>query len=128
MNAEYTSLGNLECEKLSKEFGKLQTDEVIITNERFEHIKERHGIDVSLFEEYASIAVTKPDIVLKDTMHDNTVFMVKKLPETNLNVVVRLALNTDTVGLKNSVMTFYRIREKNLKKLEKKHKLLYKSE
>lgn len=41
--------------------------------------------------------------------------MVKKLPDTNLNVVVRVVLETDEIGWKNSVMTFYRIREKNLK-------------
>jgi len=46
--------------------------------------------------------------------------MVKKLPDTNLNVVVRVVLETDEIGWKNSVMTFYRIREKNLKKLIKK--------
>ena len=51
--------------------------------------------------------------------------MVKRLPETNLNVVVRLALETDEKGLKNSVMTFYRIRNSNLKKLRKKNKILY---
>ena len=125
---EYTLLGNLSSEYLSGEFGELQTTEIIITAERFEHIKERHIVDVPLFEEYAKSAVTKPDIVLKDAEHEGTVFMVKKLPDTNLNVVVRLALSTDTQGFKNSVMTFYRIREKNLKKLEIKHKVLYKNE
>lgn len=126
--AEYTLLGSLNSEYLSAEFGELQTNEIIITNERLEHIKERHNADVPLFEKYAAIAVTKPDVVLKDTEHNGTVFMVKKITDTNLNVVVRLALNTDKQGFKNSVMTFYRIREKNLKKLESRHKVLYKSE
>lgn len=125
---EYTLLGNLNSEYFSGEFGELQTSEIIVTAERLEHIRERHIADISLFEEYASSAVTKPDIVLKDMEHIGTVFMVKKLPDTNLNVVVRLALSTDTEGFKNSVMTFYRIREKNLKKLEIRHKVLYKNE
>ncbi len=51
-----------------------------------------------------------------------------KLPETNLNVVVRVVLETDDNNLKNSVMTFYRIRDKNLKKLIEKNRLLYKKE
>lgn len=50
--------------------------------------------------------------------------MIKKLPETNLNVVVRIALETDEKGLKNSVMTFYRIRERNLRKMIKKNSIL----
>ncbi len=54
--------------------------------------------------------------------------MVKELPETNLNVIVRLALETDKKELKNSVMTFYRIRNSNLKKIVEKNKLLYNRE
>lgn len=54
--------------------------------------------------------------------------MIKKLPETNLNVVSKLALDTDKNELKNSVMTFYRIRERNLKKLIAKNALLYRNE
>ena len=41
--------------------------------------------------------------------HEGTVFMVKRLPDTNLNVVVRVVLETDDSKLKNSVMTFYRL-------------------
>ncbi len=41
-------------------------------------------------------------------------------------VVLRLALATDENGLKNSIMTFWRIRDRNLKKLIGKNKLLYK--
>jgi len=51
--------------------------------------------------------------------------MIKKLPDTNLNVVVRLVLQDEEIKRKNSVMTFYRIREKNLEKLINKNKLLY---
>ena len=61
--------------------------------------------------------------------------MVKKLEDTNLNVVVRIALKTDDKGIMNSVMTFYRIRERNLIKLIRKNSsltgkdaLLYKKE
>ena len=54
--------------------------------------------------------------------------MVKKISATNLNVVIRLALDIDESGYKNSIMTFYRIRDKNLKKLENKSELLYKRE
>ena len=54
--------------------------------------------------------------------------MIKKLENTNLNVVSKLSLTSDTKNLKNSVMTFYRIRSKNLSKLERKNKLLYKKE
>lgn len=51
--------------------------------------------------------------------------MIKKLPSINLNVIVRIVLSTDKKGLKNSVMTFYRLRNKNLEKMIKKNKVLY---
>lgn len=85
---EMQSFGRLNKDLLECKFGKLQTDEIIITS----------------------------------------VFMVKKLPETNLNVVVRVVLENDKKGLKNSVMSFYRIRKRNLEKLIQKNGLLYKKE
>ena len=124
----YRTLGKLKTEYLEKRFGKLQTDELIIMDERLEHIRERHPEDVELFEKYGAAAALEPDTVLVDGKHDGTVFMVKGLPDTNLNVVVRLALDTDDTGRKNSIMTFYRIREKNLKKLINKSEVLYSKE
>lgn len=73
------------------------------------------------FEQYGIQCVQNPDYIIKDGKNENTVFMIMKLPNTNLNVVSRLALETDKNGLKNSVMTFYRIRERNLKKLMDKN-------
>lgn len=122
------NLGKINTDVLEKEFGKIQTDEIIITNERIGHIKQRHPEDYDLFEQYGGESVTSPDLIIKDIKNTGTVFMVKKLPETNLNVVVRVVLETDDSKLKNSVMTFYRIREKNLRKLIEKNRLLYKKE
>ena len=122
---EILSLGNINISVLEKEFGKLQTSEIIVTGERIAHIRERHFIDYELFEKYGAQCVQNPDYIIKDNKNENTVFMVKKLPDINLNVISKLALDTDKSGLKNSVMTFYRIRERNLKKLIAKNTLLY---
>ncbi|MBT9777728.1 hypothetical protein GPL15_14585 [Clostridium sp. MCC353] len=126
--AEIQSLGKINIEVLEAEFGKIKTDEIIVTNERIEHIMERHPEDYSLFEKYGKESVSDPDLIIKDIKNIGTVFMVKKLPETNLNVVVRVVLGGDDDKLKNSVMTFYRIRDRNLKKLIEKNGLLYKKE
>ncbi len=125
---EYDVIGNINPQLLETEFGKLQTSETIITNERKNHILLLHNKDYSLFEKYAKEIIENPEIIIKDEKNIGTVFMVKHLPSTNLNVVLRLALNSDNSGLKNSVMTAYRIRNKNLKKMEKKNKILYKKE
>lgn len=125
---EIKQIGRLDSTHLQSTFGPLRTTEVIITDERIAHIKERHPEDYALFEEYGTRTVETPDLLIQDTKHTGTVFAVKKLSDTNLNVIVRLALDTDDPSHKNSVMTFYRIREKNLLKLIQKHHLLYKRE
>ncbi len=127
-DAEITTLGKIDKALLKKEFGELQTDEIIVTNERMDHIKQRHPEDFGLFEKFGAESVTDPDFIIRDLKNKGTIFMVKKLPNTNLNVVVRLALETDKPELKNSIMTFYRIRERSLRKLIEKNALLYKKE
>lgn len=114
--------------QLEQNFGVLQTTEVVITDERIQHIQERHPLDYELFELYGESAIFSPDLLIRDEKHKGTVFAIKQLPETNLNVVVRLVLESDEPGFKNSVMTFYRIRSSNLAKLLKKNELLYKKE
>ncbi|MCI9226965.1 MAG: minor capsid protein [Dorea sp.] len=126
--AEIRGLGRINTALLEKEFGKIQTDRIIVTNERLLHIQERHPQDYELFEKYGQDSVQNPDYIIRDMKNKGTVFMVKKLPDTNLNVVVRVVLDTDKNGLQNSVMTFYRIRERNLRKMIEKNTLLYKKE
>lgn len=126
----FLSLGFLDPTLLHLQpvFGALQTAEIIVTDERLAHIQARHPQDYCLFQAYGACTVLSPDLILQDTKHAGTIFAVRRLPETNLNVVVRLALGTDVPGHKNSVMTFYRIRDKNLHKLMEKYPLLYKRE
>ena len=126
--AEFNKLGRINTQPLEKEFGKLKTDEIVVTDERLEHIRNRHPEDFELFEQYGTSTVETPDLIIKDEKSENTVFMVKRLDTTNLNVVAKLILDTDNNDYKNSVMTFYRIRDKNLKKIEKRNKTLYKRE
>lgn len=126
--AELRVLGKIEERALIAEFGALTTTDVIVTEERIKHIKERHPQDVMLFEQYGQETVLEPDIIIKDGKNEGTVFLIKHLPNSNINVVVRLALVTEDEGLKNSVMTFYRIRAKNLVKLLKKNKVIYRKE
>lgn len=125
---EFTALGKLNTKPLTEEFGEFYTDEVIVTDERLKHIKTHHPEDYELFEQYGKDTVLSPDEILVDNKHPATVLMIKHLPDSNLNVVVRLALDPDHPDYKNSIMTFYRIRESNLAKLRKKSKTLYKCE
>jgi hypothetical protein len=125
---ETTLIGHIDIAPLQTVFGLLKSDEVVVTPERIVHIKEHHAEDYPLFEQYRTATIESPDLILQDTNHIGTIFAVKKLPETNLNIVIRLVLEKDDPSHKNSVMTFYRIREKNLIKLIARHPVLYKHE
>lgn len=126
--AEFTVLGKIDTQLLEKEFGKLKTNTVIVTHERLVHIKQQHPQDIDYFYDYALTAIQNPDIIIKDLKNPETVFMIKLLENTNLNVIVKLVLEGNDENIQNSVMTFYRIRTSNLKKLEKNNKVLYKKE
>ena len=125
---EIFEIARINIEWYREKFGDIQTDEVIITNERIEHIKGHHPEDYFLFEEYGRKCIIDPDWIVSDEKNAGTVFLIKRLLDTNLNVVLRLVLENEDNKLKNSVMTFWRIRERNVKKLIQKNELLYKKE
>ena len=56
----------LKTEVFEREYGELNTSEVIITDERVQHIQEHHPVDYSLFEEYGKKTVEDPDIIIRD--------------------------------------------------------------
>ena len=57
--AEITQLGKLNTQPLETEFGKLKTDEIIVTNERIDHIKLRHPEDYEYFDKYVGVVVVE---------------------------------------------------------------------
>lgn len=73
--SEIRNLGKINIKILEKEFGKIQTDEIIVTNERIDHIKERHPEDYNLFEKYGKESVSSPDLIIKDVKNKSTVFI-----------------------------------------------------
>ena len=121
-------IGKIDKNIFEKEFGKIQSEDVVLTDERRQHIKERHTNDYDLFQEHHKEILESPDIVLKDLKNDNTVFMIKHIEGTNMNVVIKLSIYEDEKHPKNSIMTAYRMRDKNVKKLERNNKMLYKRE
>ncbi len=122
---EYSFICKLNTDYLQDEFGSLATDDLILTDERDEHIKERHTDDYQLFHQCVIDVIRIPDTILKDSKNQNTVFYIKYIEETNLNIVVRLSLETEESSRKNSIITSYRLGKKNLKRFMKNNKTLY---
>lgn len=125
---EFQYICKLNTEYLEKEFGRLSTDELILTFERDIHIKERHEKDYKMFHQCVFDVIEIPDLILKDSKNKNTVFYIKYIEETNINIVIRLSLETEDNNYKNSIITAYRLGEKNLKRFKKNYKVLYNRE
>jgi len=125
---EIQYIGDLNAKLLSAHFGQLRTSKVVLTSERLSHINQKHAADIPWLQQYANSILAAPDYILLDNKNDGTILMIKHLQTTNLNLVVRLALATDELNKQNSVMTFFRLRDKNLQRLLKLQKTLYKAE
>lgn len=122
------AMGTIDKQVFLNKYGALQTDEVIVTGERLVHIQERHPEDYNLFIKHGKECIEHPDLIISDENNIGTVSMIKKLDDTNMNVIVRLVLEGENSAHKNSVMTFWRIRDKNVAKLIKKNEIIYKRE
>lgn len=64
--SKYQFIGKLNIEFLEIGFGKLATNELILTDERDEHIKERHAQDYNLFHKCVYDVVNIPDVILRN--------------------------------------------------------------
>ncbi|MCI8345484.1 MAG: hypothetical protein HFJ42_05945 [Clostridia bacterium] len=119
-------IGKLDKEKLGKY--KLVTEEVVLTNERKNHILEDHRKDYQIIMNNIKRVVLNPREILEDIKNNDTLFFIDKLEKNNLNVVVKLNTTNNKRHPKNSIMTAWIIRDKNLKKLQQKNITIYKNE
>ena len=115
---------------VEKEFGKLNTDQVILRDERIEHIKEGHPEVVEIIKKHAKDIIESPNYILKDAIREETILCVKKIEEnSNINVVIKLALedSKDKKRNKNSIITSFLMNDKRLKRELKKKECIYKN-
>lgn len=122
-------VGNLDIEKYRVVTDQIRTDEVIITDERIQHIKDRHPNDFERYAQYITRIVEDPDYIL-EANKPNTAFLLKEFLEDGerFQLIVRLAVEGDAPGYKNSVITFLKVEEKRYRRYLRTKKILYKSE
>lgn len=106
------------------------TDEVIITDERIGHIKERHPNDYERYCEYLKLIIESPDYIV-ETKKPNTALILKEIKESEerqFKTVLRLTTSTDNPDFKNSIITFMKIDDKEWRRLLRNKQILYKRE
>ena len=107
----------------------IRTDEVVITDERIQHIRDRHPRDFERYSMYLKDLVEKPQYILKAKKPD-TAFILKEYTEDSqrFQLILRLSVEGDNPEYKNSVITFLRVEEKRFNRYLRTKKILYKSE
>ena len=107
----------------------IATDDVIITDERIEHIKHNHPSDYELFGKYIPTMIENPDYILSDSRpHTAVVLKAVQVEGIYLRLALRLITPNDNSVYKNSVITFMRIHQKEWNRMIKNKIVLYKSE
>ena len=107
----------------------ITTDEVIITDERIQHIKEHHPNNYEQYYSYMRSIIENPEYII-EANKPNTALILKSFSNGNetFKTVLRLITSSDNSKYKNSIITFMKINEKEWNRLLKNKKILYKSE
>lgn len=122
-------IGKLDIEIYKCVTADIQTDEVIITDERIQHIKERHPDDFERYCQYMREIIEKPEYII-EANKPRSALLLKTFTEGEdvFKTVLRLITADDDPEFKNSIITFMKIDDKEYKRLVKNKKVLYKSE
>lgn len=127
---EVHSVGKIDREIYKCITDDIVTDEVIITDERIGHIRERHPNDYERYYAYLKEIVECPDYII-EANKPNTALILKEIIESNekqFKTVLRLTTSIDNPNFKNSIITFMKVNEKEWNRLIRNKKILYKKE
>ena len=122
-------VGRIDLEKYRVVAPDIRTDEVILTEERIGHIMDRHPGSYERFSQYLAQIIADPDYIL-EANKPNTAFLLKTFVSDGerFQLILRLAVERDIPGYKNSVITFLRVEEKRYNRYLRTKKVLYKAE
>lgn len=123
------TVGYIDREKYSCITKDITTDEVILTPERVQHIEDHHPGHFEIVKPYLKTALDAPDYILQDK-NPNTGLILKEIEteEMRMQVVLRVHTSADEPGFKNSIISAWKIRDREYRRLLRNKKILYKRE
>ena len=113
---------------LGKYKNKVISNNVIITNERIEHIKLKHPGDYEKYFSYLPDIIQNPDYILEDKDNVDTLLLLKDLHiiDKTVQVVIKLLTNRNDCNKSNSILTFWHIRRRSYLSTIRNNKIIYK--
>ena len=128
-NIEVHSIGKIDREIYKCITEDIRTDEVIITDNQIQHIKDRHPEAYERFSVWFGEIVRNPDYIV-ETPKPNTALILKEIitEKEKFKTVLRLSTSVDNKEYKNSIITFMKIDEKEWNRLLRNKRVLYKKE
>ena len=120
------TIGHIDRDKYRGISEDIRTDEVIITDERIAHIKERHPGAYEKYSKYLKEIVENPDYILLGN-RKNTAMILKGIRDEGevTKTVLWLATHGDNPDYKNSIMTLVKIDRADWERLKRNKKILY---
>ena len=122
------SVGRIDIEKYKNICGKrIITDEVIITENRIDHIVSRRGqAFYDKYSQYFIAIIEDPDYIFKDNK-ENTALVSKMIVDNgeSINLVLKLVVEGDDITYKNSIITAIKENKKRFTQRLRNHKPVY---
>ena len=128
-NIEVYIIGKIDREIYKCITEDIVTDEVIITDNQIQHIKDRHPEVYDRVLSNIEEAIRIPDYIIRDK-HEYTGLVVKQIKTENgvLQVVLRLCTSEDEQGYKNSIISCWELSERRLQNYLRNKEILYRRE
>lgn len=122
------TIGRIDIEKYRCVTDAITTDEVVITDERIQHIQEHHPGDYEVIAPFLSDALRSPDYILEDAEKTGLVLKRIESDDIRFKVVLRIHTSTDPEGFRNSILSAWRISESRWNNYIRNKNILYKKE
>ncbi len=108
---------------IENEFGKLNSNKVILLEKNLKHIEERHPEVIEILKNNFSDIIKNPD-------YSNTIWLSKKDKNYKINTVIKLTVKDikEHKDYLNSIITSHNIKARRFEKYLSKHIILYKKE
>ena len=116
---EKSIVGEFDISKYSKEI-KTATTDVVLFEERINHIKERHP-EMERYIKFIPLILKSPDMILKEVKRKDTIWIIKQI-KNNIKITIKLNTSSDK-KLKNSIIQMQILNQKIIDKYEQLRKI-----